>query len=41
MRRRFLSILLAILIFSINVPVFAMSVKESEAEGLRDMRFNQ
>lgn len=38
MRRRFLSILLAILIFSINVPVFAMSVKESEAEGLRDMR---
>ncbi len=36
--RRLLSIILATLIFSINVPAFAMSVEESEAEGLRDMR---
>ncbi len=36
--KRFLSIMLAILILSINVPAFAMSVEKSEAEGLRDMR---
>ena len=36
--RKLLTILLAILIFSVNAPAFAMSVEESEAEGLRDMR---
>ena len=36
--RRFLSILLTILIFSTNISAFAMSVEESEAAGLRDMR---
>ena len=36
--RKLFTILLAILLFSVNVPAFAMSVEESEAEGLRDMR---
>lgn len=36
--RKLLPILLAIFIFSVNAPAFAMSVEESEAEGLRDMR---
>ncbi len=36
--RKLLPILLAILLFSVNAPAFAMSVEESEAEGLRDMR---
>lgn len=36
--RKLFPILLAILVFSVNVPAFAMSVEESEAEGLRDMR---
>ena len=36
--KKFLSILLTLLIISANVPVLAMSVEESEAAGLRDMR---
>lgn len=36
--KRVLSILVATLILSTNVPVFAMSVEESEAAGKRDMR---
>lgn len=36
--RKLLPILLAILLFSVNATAFAMSVEESEAEGLRDMR---
>ena len=36
--RTLLTILLPILIFSVNAPAFAMSVEKSEAEGLRDMR---
>ena len=36
--RKLLPVLLAILLFSVNAPAFAMSVEESEAEGLRDMR---
>lgn len=36
--KKFLSILLTLLIVSANAPVLAMSVEESEAAGLRDMR---
>lgn len=36
--RKLFPILLAILLFSVNAPALAMSVEESEAEGLRDMR---
>ena len=36
--KKFLSILLTLLVVSANVPVLAMSVEESEAAGLRDMR---
>lgn len=36
--RKLFPVLLAILLFSVNAPAFAMSVEESEAEGLRDMR---
>ena len=36
--RKYLSLLLALLVVSSTVPTFAMSVAESEAAGLRDMR---
>lgn len=36
--RKYLSLFLTLLIVSASVPTFAMSVEESEAAGLRDMR---